>query len=644
MPHRRSGLVAALFGALWLVAPARAQELSEQDFLVEFPTVISASRLRQDATETPQAITVIDREAIRASGARELAEMFRMEPGFTVSYVTYVKGLQPLVNNHGLGREFFSRLQVLLDGRSMNNPTLGGVDWSEFPLALEDIDRIEVIRGPSNATHGIGAFLATINIVTRHASQEPGLGLGATYGNAGIRDASARYGAGRGGFDWRVSAGHREDDGFEDVFDHRERDFASARADWQIDPADTLMLQAGATDGTDGVSADGPNPQRTADVATWYAQARWERSTDADNGFSLQFYLNRFDLDDAFDRRSITGAPIPLDGGSTVQRADLEFQYNLSAGPDWRWAYGASVREDRAEVPSLFEDDRRLRVERVFGHGEWRASEKWLVNLGAMVEHNDLTGTDIAPQVAVNYAPAPHQAIRFNLSRALRTPTLIENQGKYAAGAPGSPREGPAGSLDPETIFSREISYVAELPAQHVTLDLKLFDDSVHDLIDLVGTRPGVPPTPFPRNAVNGDDARQRGIEGQATWRPSPATQLSVSATHLLTISDDELDHYSTSAPRDVLHVQGTHRFGGGWDASVAVHALDAYRASGASDPQRGFVRVDARVAKGFRIGRGAAELAFSVENAFDTDYTEYRAEDVARRRAWLTFGFRSQP
>ena len=87
--------------------------MSEREFLAEFPTVLSASRLRQDATETPQAVTVIDQEMIKASGAREFAELFRLVPGFTVSYVTYVKGLQPIVNYHGLGREFFSRLQVL---------------------------------------------------------------------------------------------------------------------------------------------------------------------------------------------------------------------------------------------------------------------------------------------------------------------------------------------------------------------------------------------------------------------------------------------------------------------------------------------------------------------------------------------------
>jgi iron complex outermembrane receptor protein len=649
MTQARSGLIAvALFCAAWCIVPARAQELSEQDFLAEFPTVISASRLRQDVTETPQAITVIDQATIKASGAREIAELFRMVPGFTVSYVTYVKGMQPLVNYHGLGREFFSRLQVLLDGRSMNNPTLGGVDWSEFPLALDDIDRIEIIRGPSSATHGIGAFLATINFVSKHASQERGAGASATLGSGGIRDASARYGGGSGALDYRLTAGHREDDGFDGLHDSRRRTFANARADWQIDSHDTLMAQAGATDGDDGVTPGGPrDPQRTAQVRTWYAQLMWERSVDADNGFHVQMYLNQYDLDDEFLRAPVVpgGATTELDGGSTVQRADLEFQHNFSTGPSLRWVWGASVREDRAEVPSLFDDDRRSQIERLFAHVEWRASERLLVNAGAMLEHNDLTGTDLAPQLALNYRVAPNQALRFNLSRALRTPTLIENQGKFAVGPPGTPREGPPGSLDPESIFSRELSYFAEFPARHLTLDFKLFDDSVHDLIGLVGVRPTLPATPFPRNAVNGDDARQRGLEGQLTWQPSPATTLNLTASHLLTSSDDQLDHYSSSAPRNTFHALVSHRFGAHWDSSLAIHQQDAFRAAGLSDPQRSFCRVDGRVAREFTFATGgAAELAFAVENLFDEDYTEYRRNNVAQRRAWVTFSFRSQP
>jgi len=99
MPQARMAAIAcALTCVAWRCGAALAEELSEREFLAEFPTVLSASRLRQDVTETPQAVTVIDQEMIKASGAREFAELFRLVPGFTVSYATHVKGLQPIVN------------------------------------------------------------------------------------------------------------------------------------------------------------------------------------------------------------------------------------------------------------------------------------------------------------------------------------------------------------------------------------------------------------------------------------------------------------------------------------------------------------------------------------------------------------------
>jgi len=636
-------IACALCSAAGTGVPCQAQELSEREFVAEFPTVLSASGLRQDASETPQAITVIDQAMIKASGAREFAELFRLVPGFTVSYVTYVKGLQPIVSYHGLGREFFSRLQVLIDGRSINNGTLGGVDWSEFPFALEDIDHIEVIRGPSNATHGIGAFLATINFITKHAVQERGAEATADAGNEGIRDGSARFGSGFGQFDYRLVAGHRADGGFANIADGRTRNYATARADWQIGPVDNLLMQVGGTDGSNDVSFRGVNdPQRTVDLSTGYAQLKWSRSFDADNGWYAQLYYYHFRLSDLFQPQLLppVGVPQLIDGGSTARRTDLEIQQNFSTGTSLRWVWGGSVREDLTDVPLLSASISPLYVERLFGHVEWRASESLLANVGLMVEDNRLSGTDLAPQLALNWSPAANQTIRFNLSRALRTPTVIENQGKFAVGPPGTPRYGPPGDLLPETILSREISYVGQWPEQHATLDVKLFDDDVNELIDLIGTRNDSAAQAFPKNAVNGDAARERGVEGQFVWRPSDATMVLASASYLNISSADLLDNYSTSAPRTSVHLLLSHRFADTWDASVNVQQQSGFRAAGYSEPQRAFCRFDARVARQFRIFGGEAEVALTAQNLFDDHYTEYRHDDVAERLFWLTVSF----
>ena len=644
----RWGGIVGVLCYLAATSGAPAQELSEHEFLAEFPTVLSASRLRQNASETPQPVTVIDQAMIKASGAREFAELFRLVPGFTVSYVTYVKGLQPVVTYHGLGREFFSRLQVNIDGRSINNATLAGVDWSEIPFTPDDIDRIEVVRGPSNATQGIGAFLATINFITKHSLQERGAEAVVAAGNDGIRDGAARFGGGSGGFDYRIVAGHRGDSGFADVHDDRSRNFLTARSDWQIGAGDSLLLQAGGTNGSNDVGLGAANdPLRSADLKTAYAQAKWEHSFDADQGMYVQLYYYHFRLTDVFLPDQLlpgAAAPLPIDGGSAVRRTDLELQQNFSASPNLRWVWGGSVREDLTEVPLISATIRPLHIERLFGHVEWRATDKFLINAGAMVENNNISGTDVAPELALNYQVATAQTLRFSLSRALRTPTVIENQGQFAVGAPGTPRAGPAGDLLPETILSRAISYVAEWPEQHASLDIKLFDDDVRDLIDLIGTRTDSAAEAFPKNAVNGDAARERGIEGQFTWHASADTVLLASATFQDIASADNLDTYSTSAPHTTLHLLMSHRFADLWDASINVHNQSAFRADGYSEPQRAFTRVDLRVARQFSLARGDGEISASVENLFDDRYTEYRHDNVADRRVWLTLRYKLWP
>ena len=625
--------------------PAPAQELSEQEFLTEFPTVLSASRLRQNVAETPQAVTVIDQDTIRTSGVREIPELFRLVPGFNVSYSTHVKGPQSIVTYHGLGREFFSRLQVLIDGRSMNNATLGGVDWNDFPLALDDIERIEVVRGPSTASHGIGAFLGTINFITKHPSLQRGAFATVNAGTDGILDAVARYAGGTEGFDFRITAEHQSDNGFMNISDNRALDFATFRGDLQLTPIDSLMLQAGATTRTSGVGTGTlADPLRNARFQTGYAQVKWERNLDADNGFYAQLYYYAFDLHDQFLTDPLppfNNQRFPLDDSSSVRRTDFEVQQNFSAGPDWRGVWGASIREDAAEAPLLLRETERLHIGRLFGAVEWRATSDVLVNVGAMLENNNLTGTDVAPQVAVNFRLAPDHVIRLGVSKALRTPTLFEERlpSSIIVGPPPGSIIIAQGGLQPETIVSSEVGYVGAWPQWRATLDIKAFYETLHNLIHL--TNEGITFPPTPRTVVNGDDVRQWGIEGQFVWHPVPQASIAISGAHIEADSANNFGTYSTSTPRNTVHMLLSQRFADTWDASLTFHQQSACNPIGVGVTQPGFSRVDVRLAKAFPFERGTGEVAFVIENMFNQHYTEFRPENVAERRAWLTVGIR---
>ncbi len=125
-----------------LPLPLAAQDeaTSAADFFEEQPLILTVSRISKPLLESPASVTVIDRQMIEAAGVRELADLFRLVPGLVVGYHS---GHAPVVTYHGLGQEFGRRMQVLIDGRSVFIPSFGGVPWSNLPLLIEDIQRVD---------------------------------------------------------------------------------------------------------------------------------------------------------------------------------------------------------------------------------------------------------------------------------------------------------------------------------------------------------------------------------------------------------------------------------------------------------------------------------------------------------------------
>ncbi|MEQ1662721.1 MAG: TonB-dependent receptor plug domain-containing protein, partial [Thiobacillus sp.] len=186
MNTQRSAWYVSLFVGSLLAAHAVQAAVTEADFLDDLPVVLSASRLSQPVSDAPAAVSVIDQDMIRASGFRDIPDLLRLVPGFSVAYT---RDNSWAVGYHGLADAFSRRFQVLVDGRSIYNPAFGSVNWSELPLVIDDIERIEVVRGPNAATYGANAFFAVINIITKHASQTPGVFASLQAGEQGMAGA-----------------------------------------------------------------------------------------------------------------------------------------------------------------------------------------------------------------------------------------------------------------------------------------------------------------------------------------------------------------------------------------------------------------------------------------------------------------------
>lgn len=187
--------------------------LAEDLFIGErMPEVLTATRLKQSPAAVPGSVSVIDRDLIKATGARDIPELMRLVPGMMVGYTN---GNLATVNYHGGRVSEARRLQVLIDGRSVYRPGLATVDWTDLPLAIEDIERIEVFRGPNTVSYGANALMGVVSIITRSPSDTLGSKLKYTRGERGIDDWYVAHGFSTDNADFRLSVSGQEDNGFD---------------------------------------------------------------------------------------------------------------------------------------------------------------------------------------------------------------------------------------------------------------------------------------------------------------------------------------------------------------------------------------------------------------------------------------------
>jgi iron complex outermembrane receptor protein len=636
-------------GSLGSMAALATDLPSEEDFLSAMPVVLSGTRLHQSLHDAPAAITVLDREIIQASGAREVWEVLRLVPGFQIGSES---GHVHSITHHGLSDEFSRRMQVLVDGRTIYNPAVGGVDWRDLQLTVDDIERIEVIRGPNAATHGPNAFFGVISIITRHPGVVPQHTLRVNKGNHGITDAWYRFAHRDGPLDYRLTLGRLEDDGFDTRHDSSTVRLASLDTRYQLNLQDRLTLQLGYSEGPrkQGFPDDPISNERTADKRNHFQLLRWQRVENTDDEWSVQFSHNYEKLSET---RSPTGF-IAYDAGGGTDRYDLELYRTRRHNESLRSVWGLGARRDEFTGEAFLgtSDTFTNDTYRLFGNLEWQLTPAWLMNLGALWEDTDISGTTFSPRLALNYRLHPHQTLRAAVSQAYRTPVYFEQDGDFSIQPlPLNGFEPPplqlflgGGNLDPERVRSIELGYIGEFPRTAVTVDLRLYRDELEDLITDVILPPAPPPDTIPptRTFINEQEATVTGAEAQLHWRPvrHGLLRLAYAWADVDSSSADLVD----STPRHTLSLLGSYRFSERLSGSAAWYYVDDQLWLGAAgDTIPDYDRLDLRLAYRFRFGGKTAELSGVVQNLFD-DYHDFRLDpddpkrrNLFERQAWLS-------
>lgn len=260
-----------LLTGMALLGPAISQaeefadfELGEPFALEEdIPVVLTASRLKQPRAEVPASVTVIEAEQIRDWGVRTLPDLMRFVPGMFVGHVDDENNAS--VAYHSSNPSLMRRLQVLVDGRSVFRAGIASVAWDDIPVAMEDILRVEVTRGPNASTYGANSFLGVINIVTKHPGDTLGTRVRYRNGSQGIDDSFVSYSGQSGLNSYRLTFNLQADDGFdgadtdegEDEFnDSKRHGYLAGYLSRPLGPSTVLNLQAGYKEGHSDIGSD----------------------------------------------------------------------------------------------------------------------------------------------------------------------------------------------------------------------------------------------------------------------------------------------------------------------------------------------------------------------------------------------------
>jgi len=626
--------------------------LSEEDFLGDMPIVLSVTRLAQPVSEVPAEITVIDRHMIRALGVTEIAEIFRIVPGFQVGHLN---NYTSAVTYHGLSDEYSRRMQVLVDGRSVYTPSFGGVEWADLPLAIEDIERIEVIRGPNAATYGANSFLGVISIKTRHPSGSRGTVGKLTRGDHATTHAFLRHGGTFGKLDYRVTVKHQEDDGLKDRHDSYRTDMLNLHGDYRLVNNDTLMFQLGLTQGPrDTGSNSTTDPHRQKDIYSHFQLLRWRHVLAPTNEFSIQFYHNYHRQTDEFLTHDLTGTLPPailaligttrlaLDYNRTAERFDVEFQHTRNLDEQIRLVWGASARLDEMKSLTFFGTAAPLKnhLYRLFANAEWTITRRTLLNAGAMMEKNDITGTDVSPRLALNHHLSETHTVRASVSRALRTPVLFEEKGDWAftAGPITDQKLLSTGGLQPETITSVDVGLIGHLSDIGLSYSLRLYRDKLEDLISAFNSVAAFDLIDGKADDVrNRDHATASGVEFQVDFRPSPDDRIffSYANSH---ISSSNLDvNYTLTVPRHTFSLLLAKKFPNAVEASLAHYKVGEMTWLGSGDYVPQYDRTDLRLSRTLRVGESQLEIAAGVHNLLNHKHIDFAQGIIFDKRVFLS-------
>jgi iron complex outermembrane receptor protein len=568
--RRFAAVATALLACAARAAFAAAESPAARDleFFALEAEVVTASRRPEPAAESPVAVEVVTAEDIRRSGALNLWDFLRFRVGMTVVEGRSGEGNRALVSVRGFPAEFVDKLLVLLDGRSVYTGLSGGAVWEHIPVQVQDIERIEIVRGPNAALYGSNAGLGVVNIITRRPSGREAAG-GLLAGNRSIRRADGSIEDSVGPLSYRLSASQRVQDGHPSAgapgtgndFLHSNK--LNFRGSWEPAPGIGVELFGGGYRDTLGV-VDAANPQGRFTHHFGMVRSQWERAPGSvvEAVFARRDDLRRFD---------------PIFNGPVAVREyqyDSEVNHRLeSFGGRLKTVYGGSLRHTEIESAGLFAGRPRQHnaIRRAFLSPTLKLSPAVSALAAVSLERSDTGGTEEGYTLAAVFSPARRHAFRLRHALAPTIPTLYQKAADQRATATvrlvGNP------GIRAQRLRSYEAGYQGAFQDGRLEVGGDVFYMQLDDLSQTV-----VRSYVFPQLTLsfdNGNKAVARGAELKAGYRWSAVRSLKANYTYE-TVSDAKAQtNVRKGTPAHSLNILAETDLGRGFSASSAAGYRD---------------------------------------------------------------------
>jgi iron complex outermembrane recepter protein len=563
--------------------------------------VTSVTKNAQPLSQAAAAVFVLSQEDIRRSGVTTIPEALRMVPGIQVARIDAHRWA---ISARGFNGEFANKLLVLMDGRTLYSPLFSGVFWDVQDTILEDIDRIEVIRGPGATLWGANAVNGVINIITKKAKDTQGFLAVAGAGTEERGFTTLRYGGSIGAeTQYRLYGKFFERDDFarqdgsaaSDNWRHSRGGF---RVDHEASSRDNITIQGDYYRGSAGFEYLEPtltspfsrlilNRQKTSGGNI---VSRWKHTFSDTSSFTVQTYYDRTEREhDVFGERRDT--------------IDIDAQHSFAWGRAHHivWGLGYRFTNDQIVNSQTIRFQPYSRVLNLFS-GFFQdeitlVPDRLALIAGTKLEHNDFTGVVVQPSGRLRWTPTPRLTIWGSISRGIRTPSRGEDDGRAVQQAippnglfPGSPTAlatilGNRGFQN-ETLAAYELGTRVQIH-ESLSFDIAAFYNRYDNLRSF---EPGTPileiaPTPphllVPLTSSNRLAAETHGVEVAADWHPLEWWRLHASYSYLTIrmLKGNSLDSSSSNpngeSPRHQASLRSLMRLPGNVELDLWGHYVD---------------------------------------------------------------------